>query len=202
MGLKRTVAPINQPVSLEEAKQQTSQYDDSFNGLLSRMISAATEVVERYTGRALITQTWRYTLDSFCDELVLPRPPFLSLTGDGLGIEYTDENGDDQTLDASLYAVAGDREPARIAPAYGECWPPTRCQREAVRVTYTAGYGAAAASVPEGIRHAILLMLAHWFANREAVVTGTIATEIPLAATWLLDGYKTGANVEWYRLAE
>ena len=39
------------------------------------------------------------------------------------------------------------------------------------------------------VEQAILLVVGHWYANREAVVTGTIATLIPLAVERLL----------WYR---
>lgn len=39
------------------------------------------------------------------------------------------------------------------------------------------------------VEQAILLVVGHWYANREAVVTGTIATVIPLAVERLL----------WYR---
>lgn len=30
------------------------------------------------------------------------------------------------------------------------------------------------------------LMVGHWFENRESVVTGTIATELPMTVEWLL----------------
>ena len=39
------------------------------------------------------------------------------------------------------------------------------------------------------VEQAILLLVGHWYANREAVATGTIATAIPLAVERLL----------WYR---
>lgn len=39
------------------------------------------------------------------------------------------------------------------------------------------------------VEQAILLLVGHWYANREAVVTGTISTEVPLAVDRLL----------WYR---
>lgn len=39
------------------------------------------------------------------------------------------------------------------------------------------------------VEQAILLLVGHWYANREAVVTGTISTAVPLAVERLL----------WYR---
>ncbi|MFP5432845.1 MAG: head-tail connector protein [Alphaproteobacteria bacterium] len=36
------------------------------------------------------------------------------------------------------------------------------------------------------MKAAILLLVGHWYANREAVVTGTIATQLPMAVDALL----------------
>lgn len=209
MGLKRTAAPTANLITPEEARKHLSLPPDGggHDDHVTRLIAAAVESVEQYCGRALLTQTWRLSIDSFpaCwpsgpggGEIVVPRPPLVSVTD----IKYDDADGVEQTLDASKYKVTTDAQPGRIAPAYGETWPATRSQREAVRVTYVAGYGASAASVPEPLRHAVLLMVAHWFANREPVVTGTIASDIPMSAQWLMDGYRTGVNPECYRLAE
>jgi uncharacterized phiE125 gp8 family phage protein len=59
-------------------------------------------------------------------------------------------------------------------------------------VTYVAGYGATSDTVPDAIRHAILLLVGFWFENREGVVVGTIAKELPFAVKSLLDAYRTG----------
>ena len=34
---------------------------------------------------------------------------------------------------------------------------------------------------PASIDQAVLLLIGHWFANREAVLSGTVAVELPLA---------------------
>ncbi|MDD1981354.1 head-tail connector protein [Pseudomonas asiatica] len=41
--------------------------------------------------------------------------------------------------------------------------------------------------ITKAIRQGALLLIGHWYANREAVTTGTIATELPLATNslWL-----------------
>lgn len=43
-----------------------------------------------------------------------------------------------------------------------------------------------AEKVPARMIQAALMLVAHWFANREAVVTGTITTQVPLAVESLL----------------
>lgn len=46
--------------------------------------------------------------------------------------------------------------------------------------------------VPDGMKAAIKLLAAHWFRTREAVITGTSATEVPLAVQSLLMQHWTG----------
>lgn len=89
------------------------------------------------------------------------------------------------TLASSGYDVDTDSKPGRITPSYGNVWPVARWQPNAVLVTFVAGYGAASA-VPEAIKAAIKLLVGHWYENREAVVTGTIATQLPLTVEALL----------------
>jgi len=43
--------------------------------------------------------------------------------------------------------------------------------------------------VTPSIRMAVMLLVGHWYTNREAVVTGTIATTVPLAFASLLAPY-------------
>lgn len=49
--------------------------------------------------------------------------------------------------------------------------------------------------VNDAIRAAILLLIGHLFANREAVVTGTIATQVPMGVHALLWPYRIGLGV-------
>ena len=56
-----------------------------------------------------------------------------------------------------------------------------------VEIVYTAGF----TELPKAIRQAMLLLIAHWYTNREAVVTGNVAAaEVPVAARTLLNQYK------------
>jgi hypothetical protein len=45
--------------------------------------------------------------------------------------------------------------------------------------------------VPQAIKQAALLLVGHWYANREAVSIGESVAEIPLAATALLEPFRT-----------
>lgn len=193
MGLVRTSDPAVLAVSITEAKKQLEIYgsEEAHDAQVQRLIEAAVEHVEQYTRRALITQTWRLTLNCFPTEILLPRPPVQSVSS----ITYVDDDGAAQTLSTSLYQTCLDSSPVRIVPAYNQTWPTIRNIPEAVKVTYIAGYGDAGTDVPQQLRHAILLLVAHWFENREAVVVGTSANDVPLGVMHILERLQVGTRL-------
>lgn len=145
---------------------------------ISSLIKAARIYCETVTGRAFITRTLVYKLDAFpsCEsEIRLPRPNLLSVAS----VQYIDTNGDTQTFSSSDYSVDTASLPGRIILGYGESWPSTRSQPNAVTITYTAGYGPARSDVPETIKAAIKLKLADLYENREASIVGTSHTANP-----------------------
>ena len=57
------------------------------------------------------------------------------------------------------------------------------CDRELVETVPT---GPEQMGFTPDVEQAVLLLVGHWYANREAVVIGTIATAVPLAVDRLL----------------
>lgn len=151
-----------------------------------RLIKAARTAAERITRRAIVTQTWDLILDNFPGwEIGIPKPTLQSISS----ITYVDTDGATQTLAASQYRVDTSSEPARITPAYGLVWPVTRTQTEAVTIRFVAGYGAAS-SVPDGIKHWMLLRIKHFYDNRGPVQVGGVVTDFPRSyVDGLLDDY-------------
>ena len=183
-ALTVTTEPTIEPVTLEEAKTQCRVTDDAEDSLIEGYITSARQVAERYTNRAFINTTYAYRRDSFPVEFHLPRAPLSSVTT----IQYVDTAGDTQTLSSSVYNVDIYQEPGRISEAYGQQWPSARGINNAVIVTYVAGYGATAATVPQGIKDAIMILVNHFYGNRGLFVSTPINT-IPMSAMSLLDGY-------------
>lgn len=191
--------PTIEPVSLEEAKDHLRVSDACEDGLIVGLIQAAREYVERFTSRQLITATWAQKLDAFpacrlynhytkvpeSDLIRLPKPPLQSVSS----ITYVDTAGVTQTLDPAKYIVDTTEEPARLAPAFGQSWPSTRQQLNAVTITFIAGYGLDSL-VPSGIRTAMKLLMSNWFENREATISGTIIDEVPMGVSALLWPYR------------
>src|SRR4030066_696996 len=133
------------------------------------LIKAARETAERITRRALITQTWELYLDTFpAWEIGVPKPTLQSI----ISIVYTDTDGILQTLPGSMYLVDEKSEPGRITPAFGEVWPVTRAQTNAVIVRFVAGYGDAD-DVPAGFNHWLSLRKGRLSFFRYVTVIGT-----------------------------
>lgn len=179
MGLLQTAAPATEPVTLTEAKSHLRVDTTDDDTLITELIKAARQVVENNTGRSLVTQTWRLSLDAFprnSEAIRLERGPLVSVQS----LTYVDTNGTTQTMAASKYVVDTLHIEGEVALAHGEAWPNTRGDRNAVLVNYTAGYGAASA-VPDALKAAIKLRLGDLFANREASIIGTIHTDNPAA---------------------
>jgi len=191
MALHLVTAPTIEPVLLDEAKRQCRVEVADDDALIAGLIVAARQYVEVATRRPLMRQTWDWKFDGFpsCDRLTLPLPPVSSVTS----ITYIDAAGDSQTWSSALYTTDFPSGPwaqkASIEPIYGGVWPGTQSVINAVTVRFVCGYGTTAATVPESLRHAIKMLVAHWYDQRYPVQigTGSSVTTIPLAIdalTW------------------
>ena len=188
LSLKRTSAPAVEPVSVAEARAHLRVDSTAEDALIAGLISAAREWVEQSTRRSLITQTWRLRLEELDDDecIELPRPPLQSVSS----FVYVDSAGNSQTWASSNYLVSTDCEPGELSVVFGEVWPPIREQEDAVTITYVAGYGATGASVPAPLKTAILLLVGHWYANRETVNIGNIMSVLPFTVESLISPYR------------
>lgn len=187
----RVITPpaVIEPITTDDARLHLRLGDDEIgnDALIAASITAAREYAEHYTGRSLAAKTLEMALDAFPSwggEIELDMPPVTEVTS----IKYDDTAGVEQTLSPSAWRFSDYGEaPRRVTPAYGTCWPSTRCQRNAVRILYTVG-----ASCPQVAKNAILLIVGHLFENRQEVLAGTglSATQVPMGAMALLDTVK------------
>jgi uncharacterized phiE125 gp8 family phage protein len=191
MGLLLLEAPTEPVVTAAEAQAQVRSEDPAEVPLLESLIAAATEQAEGFCRRRFVTQRWRLSLDAFpavCmsrptrrrTAIVVPYPPLASVQS----VKYLDGDGVLQTVDPADYSVRTMETPGEIVPAYGTTWPTARDVEDAVRVEFTCGYGGAA-TVPEGVKRAILLLVGTLYANRESVAPVQMA-ELPHSVEWLL----------------
>jgi len=86
---------------------------------------------------------------------------------------------------AGDFILDRDNEPARIFPKPGSHWPAALFVPNAVRIHFTAGYGADSDSVPEIFKIKIKMLTAHFYGFREPVSALGLA-EIPFGLKTLL----------------
>lgn len=190
MGLTLVTGPAADPVSIFDVRQHLKIDGAGEDATLYRYLTAARLHVEGRDGRlerALITQTWDWTLDDFpCgpdQTLRVPLPPLQSITS----VKYIDTGGVEQTLASSEYSVDIRSSRGRLRPAYEKTWPSTRAVMNAVTVRFVAGYGAGPAAIPEPIRQALLGLVADFYTNRDATgappawIEALLAPYAPLA---------------------
>lgn len=163
--------------------------DTSQQTHVEMLVSAATAYLAGHAGvlgRLLVNETWRQDFDSWAPVLRLPFPDVSSVT-----VKYYDTSNVEQTVSSSLYELLSDGLGSYVKFKSDFTSPTTYDDRsDAVQVTLVAGYGAAASNVPDAIRAAVLLLVGHWFENRETIVTGTIAAELPMAVAALIEPYR------------
>jgi uncharacterized phiE125 gp8 family phage protein len=172
--------PAIEPVTLDEAKAHLRLDTDTDDAYVSALIVAARERVELFLRRALITQTFEYTLDQFLASsfIDLPRPPLRSVDW----IKYIDAAGNQQTLPPEVYVVdASSNEMGRVALAWNQFWPITRWSINSIVIRFVAGYGDKAEDVPQAIRHGILIEISNLYENREDIVIGQTINMVPLS---------------------
>ena len=181
----KIITPVaTEPITLAEVRQHLRlPENESEDSLLLSLISTARAYCEHYTRRALAVQTLEIYLDRFPGNgpIQLPGPPLRSVTEIG----YKDTSGDETILSPSTFLVDTDCEPGRVLPTVGTTWPVfTPYPTSPIRVRFVAGY----ADLPAAIRLAMLLLIGHWYENREA--TGTAGNEINFSVHALLAPYR------------
>lgn len=185
MGLRKITPATGRVASVAELRSHLRVDFSDDDNLLLDLEAAAEELLAELANRSLLPTTWRLTLDSWPRDRVirLPRGPLRSVAS----ITYTDHDGDVQTLDPSTYRADSTDEVARIVEAVGASWPNPLEVPGSITVQYVAGYdepGATGADVihggvPARAKHAIRLLVAHYYELREPVVLGASPAEIP-----------------------
>jgi len=193
-SLTTLTEPVNEPVTLFEAKAYLRVDNTDEDTLISTLITAARQWVESYLDRALILRQLVLRFDTFPVEIELPQPPLSSAgTTTAISLTYTLETGTTATLSSSEYRIDRTSTPGVLRQNYSGSWPGHLNDYNSIAVTYWAGYGSGASDIPPPIKNAILLMVGHLFENRSAVVTGTITKPIEFALESLLKSKSWGS---------
>ena len=176
-------------LTLGEAKAHCRVDHADEDGVITNLVNAVESYLDGYSGilgRALINQSWVQNYDGFCDRMTLPVGIASSITT----VKYYDSLNVQQTLASSVYQLLTDALGSYITLKPLQVWPQPYAREDAVEITWVAGYGAAASNVPPAIRAAALLLVGHWYENRDSVVIGTIVADLPMAVDSLLAPFR------------
>ena len=185
-SLKVDTAAVNPVFTTAQAKEFLKVDVSTDDTLIDNLVLAATESCQIYTNQYFIDTVVTQYSDNWKEFYTLYKSPVSAITH----VKYYDTDDHLTTLAASNYILDDVSKPARIGLAVDATLPDLADRINAVHVKYTVGYGAASTDVPDGIKQAVLLTLGNWYENRQTVITGRTATELPLSSQYLLDQYK------------
>ena len=154
--------PKVEPLSLEEVKLhlRNNPGDTSEDkDIIAPLISAAREYCENYCGKSFAEQSIT-AYPEVSGTVTLPRGPVISV--------------DSVTVDGEAVEYTADVRRGTVT-----------VNKPGAVITYTAGYE----EVPYLVRQAMLLLIGHWYANREATAQSAPA-EIGMAVRAMLNQYK------------
>jgi uncharacterized phiE125 gp8 family phage protein len=197
-SLVRVTDAATEPVTLAEASAFLRVDSTDDEALITTLIITARQMVEDFTGRALISQTWKLVQSEWpsgCSDqgrmMELERSPLISVET----VKYYPASGAAQaTLASDAYLVLTGPAPGIVYLKSDQDWPDIYDRPDAVEVNFTAGH-ANAAAVPRPLYHAVLLLIAHLYELRGPVNVGNIVTEIPYTIKHLLESHRVGGWV-------
>ena len=179
--------PSVEPWTVAEAKSFLRVEHGDDDTIVAALIAAARGHVEALTRRALLTQSWRFVLDAWPanGRIDLRMGPLRSV----IAARVFDMANNASTIDVETFVV--DIAADVIA---SPCWalPVPGRATAGIELDLQLGYGANAADVPDPLRHAVHMLVAHWYENRGLVAAGTVAA-LPAGVDALIAPYRVRA---------
>lgn len=174
MTLFMTEPALGQAVTLAEAKAHMRIDTGDEDDLIGKLIGVATAYLEAETGLGLMTEAWRLTLDRWPASGIVRfwRGPVQKIDA----VTVYDGEGNAIAIDVSAAVLDGHARPARLY--LGTVERPGRALN-GIEIDFTAGFGDTASDVPDALKQAILLHVAHMYEFRGAVPLASQPAGVP-----------------------
>ncbi len=178
---------IVEPVALDELRDHVRVEHNEEDAYLSALIPVSRSAAERYIDGIISDRSFTLYMANFEEFITLPMRP---LQVDSVVIAYTDDDDIEQNITNDNLLVDWGVFSAKVMPVWGESWPVVKDGKDKVRVTFTSGFAAAEGSVPPDIKHAIMMIAATLYDQREDHTAAVELKNVPLSSQLLLDSYR------------
>ncbi|MEM6666190.1 MAG: head-tail connector protein [Pseudomonadota bacterium] len=185
MPMELDTPPAEEPVALADVKAHLRIDHADEDDYLNALIVGARMRLESESDQAFVTQTWIAYLDRWpaTGEYRIPLGPVSSITE----VTVRDAAGTQTAVSPSLYALDAASEPARLVLT--GALPSPAAIPNGIAVTFQVGFGAAA-DVPGDLKHALLMVIAHWYEHRDPMIGAETAHAVPKAAHQIMQSYR------------
>lgn len=175
---------ITEAVTLAQIREQlVIEHNDDLK-LLARLSATARDIVERHIDGAVVDKNYEVKMDCFSASIEIPIWP---IDPSSVAVTYLDANQVSQPF--TSFDVDSARYSSTISPSAGSSWPQTANVRDAVTITFTAGFVATEGEIPLAITHAILMTIATIEETRKNHSVGVELKEVPSSAMFFLEPF-------------
>ena len=187
MALVMTSGPATEPVTVTEAKAHMRTDGAVEDVLIASLILTSRLHVEAALGFALINQSWTLILDRWPPgtEVEIPLAPLQAISA----VKVKNTAGVATAVAPTNYLVDLASKPPRLV-WNNAARPDPGIPAAGIEIDFTAGFGASAATVPAPLKHAVLMLTAHWYEHRDANEIGSSAARIPDAISDLIQPFR------------
>lgn len=177
--------PAVEPLTLAEVKMHLRLDGTEEDSLLSALIVAARDYLERETGLCLITQGWRLYLDDWPETglIQIAKGP-LQVIQD---ITVYDAEGVASAVSLDGHVLDAVSEPARLCLAHR---PPVGKSLNGIEINMLAGFGDSALQVPDTLKRAMLMHVALMYELRGAIAQDMQPAAVPSGYERLISPYR------------
>lgn len=206
-SLQLVTAPAENAVALADLKTFLRIEGTADDAMLTTFLIGAQKLLEKWTSRRFVTQTWAFFLDGFPGEynfdalqegttqgklseylhtkafIEIPLMPLQAVDH----LKTYDDSNVAYTMSSSDYFVDTSSEPGRLALTNNATWPATYLRPvKGIEIQFDVGYGAAA-DVPSDIKQAIMQVAAGFYENR---MCSEVESAIPGSVRAILQSYR------------
>lgn len=185
MKLSQSSATFSEPLSLSDLRKHLRVEHNEEDSYLNMLIGASRAAAESLIDGIIADREFILTLDEFTNEIAFPLRP---VNPNSIAISYVDENGDSQTFTAFDYT--SDQFKTCIFPTYNTDWPKTEAGFNKVTITFSAGFVGHYGSMPQDVKHAMLMIAGTLYDQREDHTAQIKLHDVPTSSDMLLSPYK------------